>query len=239
MIKYAANVMLAGRISLINELANICRLVGVDVNEVRRGVGYDHRIGFEFLYPGIGFGGSCLPKDLAAMIHLANRRRYKADLLEAIRDVNENQRMMLVQWVQGLLCDGEKICPAPLAIWGLSYKPGTDDIRQAPALVIIDQLLASGARLRVHDPVANEAVRAVFADKLEYFDDQYEALQGAEALLICTEWGPFRRPDFDRVRAALRRPLILDGRNLYDLDLMHDLGFEYHSIGRPAVMPES
>ncbi|MDD4890705.1 MAG: UDP-glucose/GDP-mannose dehydrogenase family protein [Phycisphaerae bacterium] len=237
MIKYAANILLAGRISLINELANICKLVGVDVNEVRRGVGYDHRIGFEFLYPGIGFGGSCFPKDLDALIQLASQRGYRAQLLEAIAHVNRDQHVLLVQWAHDRL--GDDLAGKTLTIWGLSYKPGTDDIRKAPALEIIDQLLLAGARVRVHDPAANAAVRAVFADKLEYFDDQYDALAGADALLICTEWSPFRRPDFDRMRALLRRPLILDGRNLYEPQLMAEMGFEYHSIGRPSVPPNA
>lgn len=232
MIKYASNIMLAGRISLINELANICQRVGVDVNEVRRGIGYDRRIGFEFLYPGIGFGGSCLPKDLDAMISLADALGYRAELLDTIARVNRGQQRLLVQWVRDCLGD-----PAgqTLAVWGLAFKPGTDDIREAPAIEIIRELLAAGARVQVHDPAANQSARAVFGDRIAYFDDPYAGLTGAAVLLICTEWPPFRRPDFARMKAELTRPLILDGRNLYEPALLASLGFEYHSVGRPTM----
>ncbi|MCG3178089.1 MAG: UDP-glucose 6-dehydrogenase TuaD [Phycisphaerae bacterium] len=235
MTKYAANVLLAGRISLINELANICQRMGVDVNEVRRGVGYDRRIGFAFLYPGMGFGGSCLPKDVAALRTLAREAGYEPVLLDAIAQVNRRQRLAPVELLAGRL--GGDLASRTVAVWGLAFKPGTDDIRQSPALEAIDALLSAGAAVRAHDPAAMPNARALYGPRVAFFDDAYDALAGADALLICTEWPPFRRADFQRILSAMARPLIVDGRNLYEPDTMRGLGIEYHSVGRPPVLP--
>jgi UDPglucose 6-dehydrogenase len=229
MTKYVANCMLATKISFINEMANLCDRVGADINEVRRGIGHDHRIGFAFLFPGVGYGGSCFPKDVRALISVAQSRDVDPGVLRAVDHVNTAQKEILYHKMhrhfQGALSD--KL----IAVWGLSFKPRTDDIREAPALVLIDRLLAAKARVRVHDPVAQDNVRALYGERLTYCSHHYDALEGADALAIVTEWNEFRNPDFNFMRHQMRQPVIFDGRNLYDPRRMRELGFLYSGIG--------
>jgi UDPglucose 6-dehydrogenase len=234
--KYAANAYLATRISFINEIADICQRLGVDVNEVRRGIGSDQRIGHHFLYPGVGYGGSCFPKDVQALASFGRAAGADCGLLEAVHHRNLAQRENLVRCVLDRL--GPDLPGNRLTVWGLAFKPQTDDIREAPAVAIVARLLEAGAQVAVHDPRAMDAARRVFGDRLEYHADPYAALPGAEALLILTEWMEFRSPDFPRIRAALKQPLIFDGRNLYAPATMARYNFEYYSVGRPPVKPE-
>ncbi|HSE28347.1 MAG TPA: UDP-glucose/GDP-mannose dehydrogenase family protein [Gemmatimonadales bacterium] len=229
--KYAANAMLASRISFMNQLAQLCERVGADVTMVRRGIGSDDRIGSAFLFPGPGYGGSCFPKDVKALIRTMHEQGLEADLLEAIEAVNERQKRLLPGRVRALL--GEELTGAVVAVWGLAFKAETDDMRESSSIPLVEELLARGARVRVHDPQAHETARAVFGDRVEYAKDPYAAAEGADALVVVTEWLVYRNPDFDRLRALLRRPLIVDGRNLYDPERVAELGFAYHSIGRP------
>jgi UDPglucose 6-dehydrogenase len=236
MTKYVANAMLATKISFINEMANLCERLGADVNDVRRGIGHDVRIGFQFLFPGAGYGGSCFPKDVSALIYLANQLRSPVELMEAVHRVNEAQKHVLGAKIRAHYAGALK--GKTLAIWGLAFKPRTDDIREAPALTLIDELLAAGVQLRVHDPEAIRNVRAIYGDQLVYCDRPYGALESADGLVIVTEWQEFRRPDFEVVRRLLREPVIFDGRNLYEPKTMHGLGFVYYGIGRGgAVKP--
>ncbi len=230
MTKYVANAMLATKISFINEMANLCERVGADVNDVRRGIGHDARIGFQFLFPGAGYGGSCFPKDVSALIYLANQLKSPVRLMEAVHQVNEAQKHVLATKVRAHY--GSSLRDRTLAIWGLAFKPRTDDIREAPALTLLDELLKEGVRLRVHDPEALRNVRALYGDKLEYCDRPYGALEGADGLVVVTEWQEFRRPDFEVIRRLLREPVVFDGRNLYEPKTMHALGFTYYGIGR-------
>jgi UDPglucose 6-dehydrogenase len=236
MTKYVANCLLATKISFINEMANLCESYNADINEVRRGIGHDSRIGFSFLFPGVGYGGSCFPKDIRAVIHMAQSRGLPARMMEAVDGVNEAQKDVLVRKVLDHF--GDDVRGKTVAIWGLAFKPRTDDIREAPALVLIDALLAAGASLRVHDPEALANVRAIYGDKLTYCDRPYGALEQADALAIATEWNEFRNPDFEVMARLLRQPVIFDGRNLYDPARMAALGFTYHGIGRAAVPGE-
>ena len=231
--KYAANALLATRISFMNEVANLCERVGADVNFVRAGIGADRRIGPGHLFPGVGYGGSCFPKDVTAMIHTAEGYGLDASLLRSVDAVNDRQKYVLVQKVKNHF--GSDLTGRTFAIWGLSFKPRTDDMREAPALTIVEGLLAAGARVRGHDPEALGEAQRRLGDRIEYFDRNYVALEGADALLIVTEWNEFRLPDFSRMKATLREPLIFDGRNLYDPEEMRKLGFVYHSVGRPPV----
>ncbi len=228
--KYAANAMLATRISFMNSIAQLCERSGADVDAVRRGVGSDERIGGSFLFPGAGYGGSCFPKDVKALARTMKELGADASILDAVEAVNEAQKRFLLERVVGRL--GEDLTGRTVAVWGLAFKPNTDDMREAPSLVTIEGLLARGARVVAHDPVAMTEARRHFGDRIEYVDSDYEALDGADALVIHTEWLPYRRPDFERIRSALRTPLIFDGRNLYDPARMASLGFEYHSVGR-------
>lgn len=237
MTKYAANAFLATKITFMNEIANLCERVGANVDDVRRGIGLDSRIGKQFLYAGIGFGGSCFPKDVKALAHTAASHGYHFQILQAVLEVNERQRRVLVERVAHYF--NQQLQGRRLAIWGLAFKPNTDDVREAPAHVIIRGLLDYGAELSVFDPEAMENTRAVFGDAILYASGMYEALEGAEALLICTEWNEFRRPDFQRMRQLLARPLIFDGRNLYHPERMAQMGFEYYSIGRPHYPPQT
>jgi UDPglucose 6-dehydrogenase len=230
MTKYAANAMLATKISFINEMANLCERLGADVNEVRRGIGHDARIGFQFLFPGAGFGGSCFPKDLQALIAMARQLGHPARLLEAVQAVNEAQKRVLAEKVRRHY--GTPLAGKTLAIWGLAFKPRTDDIREAPSLTLIDSLLAEGVQLRVHDPEAMHNVRARYGERLCYCQRPYDALEGADGLIIVTEWPEFRHPDFALMRCLLRQPVIFDGRNLYEPKTMKALGFTYYGIGR-------
>ncbi|MDX2171174.1 MAG: UDP-glucose/GDP-mannose dehydrogenase family protein [Deltaproteobacteria bacterium] len=233
MCKYAANAMLAARISLINEIANLCEAMGSDVEDVRRGVGLDRRIGPAFLFPGVGYGGSCFPKDVKALITMADSNGLTPRLLRAVDDVNTAQKSRLYQKLEQHYSGG--LNGRRFAVWGLSFKPRTDDMREAPAVTLIEALLAAGAAVQAHDPVATEVARRSFGDRITYCAAPYDALEGADALLIVTEWGEFKQPDFERMRSLLRAPVIFDGRNLYELSTMKQLGFTYYAIGRPAV----
>jgi UDPglucose 6-dehydrogenase len=237
MIKYAANALLATRISFMNEIANVCERVGANVDKVRLGISKDHRIGPHFLYAGIGFGGSCFPKDVQALARKGREEGYDFQVLDAVLDVNDQQRQRLAidakDRFDGTL-DGKRI-----AIWGLSFKPGTDDTREAPSHVIIEKLLEEGAEVAGYDPEAIETTKETFGNRIEYGDGMYDVLGGADALIICTEWHEFRRPDLGTVRDLLATPIIFDGRNLYDPARMAEMGFEYESIGRPSYAPET
>jgi len=235
MTKYAANAMLATKISFINEMANLCERLGADINDVRRGIGHDARIGFQFLFPGAGYGGSCFPKDVKALIHLSNEAGLPPHMLEAVDRVNERQKQVLVEKVRRHYGDGLR--EKTLAVWGLAFKPRTDDVREAPALALVEALLADGVRLRVHDPEAVANVRALYGDRLTYCDRPYGALEGADGLAIVTEWQEFRNPDFEVMRRLMRERVIFDGRNLYEPKTPAAHGFVYHSIGRTTGRP--
>ncbi|HPD30586.1 MAG TPA: UDP-glucose/GDP-mannose dehydrogenase family protein [Phycisphaerae bacterium] len=235
MSKYAANSYLAARISFINQIANVCDALGIDVNEVRLGMGSDRRIGFQFLYPGAGYGGSCFPKDVQSLVHTARKAGVQADLLDSVHQVNERQREILFRKIVARF--GGSLNNYCFAIWGVSFKPKTDDIREAPAVTTINKLLEAGAAVRAHDPIALPNLRKLLGDRITYHESGYEALDGADALVIVTEWNEFRSPTFEEIRRRLRQPIIFDGRNLYSLDAMRNRDFEYYSIGRPAVIP--
>jgi UDPglucose 6-dehydrogenase len=232
MTKYVANALLATKISFINELANLCERMEADVNDVRRGIGHDSRIGFAFLFPGVGYGGSCFPKDVRALASMARGHGVEPRILEAVDEVNRRQKLVLWEKIERHFRGN--LAGRAVAVWGLAFKPRTDDIREAPALALIDRLLAAGARVQVHDPAAMENVRGQYGDKLTYAATPLEALEGAEALAILTEWGEFRHPDFAAMKAALRAPVVFDGRNLYEPATMQAAGFIYHCIGRPT-----
>ncbi|MDX1494205.1 MAG: UDP-glucose/GDP-mannose dehydrogenase family protein [Longimicrobiales bacterium] len=231
--KYAANAMLATRISFMNSIARLCEETGADVDAVRKGVGSDRRIGPSFLFPGVGYGGSCFPKDVKALVRTMREYGVDASILQSVEEVNESQKRTLLQRLVDRL--GEDLSGKTVAVWGLSFKPNTDDMREAPSLVTIEGLLERGARVVAHDPVAMDEARHHLGGRIEYVERNYDALDGAEALVIHTEWQPYRNPDFPRMRQAMDRALILDGRNLYDPVDMAAHGFEYVSIGRRAV----
>jgi UDPglucose 6-dehydrogenase len=230
--KYAANAMLATRISFMNELANLAERLGADIEQVRKGIGSDSRIGYDFLYPGVGFGGSCFPKDVRALRHTARQCGMDLAILEAVHDVNERQKHVLVDKVVARF--GASLAGRRFALWGLSFKPNTDDMREAPSLVIIDALLARGATVNAYDPVAMDVARSLLEGHagVTLSDTARGALQGCDALLIVTEWKEFRSPDFESIRGDLRHPVIIDGRNLYDPAMVTDAGIEYYPIGR-------
>lgn len=234
--KYAANAMLATRISFMNSIARLCEATGADVNAVRKGIGSDSRIGPSFLYPGVGYGGSCFPKDVKALVTTMRDYDVDASILQAVEDVNHDQKQILLNRLVSLL--GEDLSGRTVAVWGLSFKPNTDDMREAPSLVTIEGVLERGGRVVAHDPVAVEEARHHLGDRIEYADVNYDALSGADALVIHTEWHPYRSPDFPRMAQAMNRPLILDGRNLYHPDEMERYGFQYFSIGRQPVGSE-
>jgi UDPglucose 6-dehydrogenase len=231
--KYASNAMLAMRISFINQMANLCEAVGAEINDVRRGMGTDRRIGSQFLFPGVGYGGSCFPKDVQALVHSAGENNLDFTLLKATDEVNREQKGLLADRVKQHF--GNDLKGRTFAVWGLAFKPRTDDMREAPSLVVIQDLLDAGARVQVHDPEALENARRTFGDRISYHRTNYEALNGADALLILTEWNEFRHPNFQRIRAELKTPVIFDGRNLYDPSLMKALEFRYYSIGRRPI----
>jgi UDPglucose 6-dehydrogenase len=235
MTKYAANAMLAARISLINEIANLCEAMGSDVEDVRRGVGLDRRIGPAFLFPGVGYGGSCFPKDVKALITMADVNGQSPRLLRAVDDVNTAQKSRLFDKVSQHFGAVRGRC---FGVWGLSFKPRTDDMREAPAVTLIEALLAAGATVQAHDPVSIDVARRIFGERIVYCDAPYDVLRDADALLIVTEWGEFKQPDFARMRGLLRQPVIFDGRNLYELATMRQLGFTYYAVGRPPVRAE-
>jgi len=229
MSKYAANAMLATKISFINEVARLCEAMKADVSEVRRAISLDRRIGPHFIFPGVGFGGSCFPKDIRAMISMSGDKPAMA-LLRAVEQVNESQKVLLFDKVKRHF--GEPLSGLTFAIWGLAFKPRTDDMRDAPSITVIESLLAGGARVQAFDPEAMEEARKIFGDRIQYTHRNYDALHGAAALLILTEWNEFRRPDFARIKGLLKQPVIFDGRNIYDPGDVRKLGFTYYSIGR-------
>jgi UDPglucose 6-dehydrogenase len=233
--KYAANSMLATRISFMNAIARLCEKTGANIDSVRRGVGSDSRIGPSFLFPGIGYGGSCFPKDVQALGRTMKSLGVDGSILQAVEEVNAGQKRTLLHRLIERI--GTDLHGRRIAIWGLAFKPNTDDMREAPSIVTIDGLVEEGARVVAHDPVAMQEARRHFDDKVEYAPTNYDALTGAEALIIHTEWLPYRNPDFDRMKAIMAQPLIFDGRNLYDPDEVAKHGFEYHSIGRPTAYP--
>ena len=228
--KYAANAMLATRISFMNQVADLCERVGADVAMVRRGIGSDRRIGGAFLFPGPGYGGSCFPKDVKALIRTARETGMQPELLEAVESVNERQKLVLLGKLKDRL--GQSLRGMQVAVWGLSFKAETDDMRESPAIALLDGILDAGGSARVHDPKAMEVARELYGERLYYAGDPYDALAGAHALVVVTEWLQYRNPDFERMRALLKTPVIFDGRNLYDPERIIRLGFEYHGIGR-------
>jgi UDPglucose 6-dehydrogenase len=230
--KYTANAMLATRISFMNQIAELCEQVGADVDHVRRGVGSDPRIGKQFLFPGPGYGGSCFPKDVRALIRTAREFGVGLTVLESVQEANERQKGVLFRKITGLL--GDDIPQCTIALWGLAFKAQTDDMRESPAITLIQQLLEAGATVRAYDPKAMPTARSIFGDRLAYVEHAYDAVDGADALVIVTEWMAFRNPDFARVRRLLERPIVIDGRNLYDPAKLHELGFTYVGIGRGA-----
>lgn len=231
--KYAANSFLATKITFMNEIANICELLGADVDAVRRGVGTDSRIGKRFLFAGIGYGGSCFPKDVQALAKSAQEVNYDFDILKSVMQVNEKQKVKLIPQIKNHF--GGDLSGKKIALWGLAFKPYTDDIREAPALYNIDELIKEGASIQAYDPEAMDNVKELLGDKITFAENQYSALEGADILLIATEWPVFRTPDFDKVSALLHSKTIFDGRNLYMPEEMKDLGYTYYSIGRATV----
>ncbi|MFT6107345.1 MAG: UDPglucose 6-dehydrogenase [Planctomycetota bacterium] len=229
--KYAANAMLATRISFMNEIANVCELVGANVDNVRKGIGSDDRIGSRFLFSGIGYGGSCFPKDVKAIIHTANKHDYDFKILKAVEDVNADQKLLMFRKITKHF--GEDLSGKRFAFWGLSFKPNTDDMREAPAIVLSEALRAAGATVIAHDPEAMDEARDHYlGDKIEYAASPMEAAEGADALVIITEWSEFRRPDFDALKKALKTPIVFDGRNIFPRKTIEELGFTYHGVGR-------
>ena len=229
MTKYVANCMLATKISFINEMANLCELVGADVNDVRRGIGHDQRIGFQFLFPGVGYGGSCFPKDVRALSSVGKSKGMTTHMLNTVDEINNRQKDVLGNKILKYFSDD--LSGKTIALWGLAFKPRTDDIREAPSLVLIDALLKKGAKLNVHDPVAMENVKAQIGDNATFCDHHYDAIEGADALAILTEWNEYRNPDFDYVKHKMNKPVVFDGRNLFMPDRMAEHGFYYSGIG--------
>ncbi|MCA6441225.1 MAG: UDP-glucose/GDP-mannose dehydrogenase family protein [Chitinophagaceae bacterium] len=228
--KYAANSFLATKISFMNEIAQLCERLGADVDMVRRGIGSDDRIGKRFLFPGIGYGGSCFPKDVQALIMSSEEVNYEFKILKAVEDVNEKQKLHLIPKIEKYFAGNLK--GKHFALWGLAFKPNTDDIREAPALYVIDALVAAGATVTAFDPEAMPNVERTIGNKIKYAKNQYEALEGADALIIATEWSEFRTPDFDRINEVLKQKVIFDGRNLFDVKFITEMGYHYESIGR-------
>ncbi len=231
--KYAANAFLAAKITFMNEIANYCELIGADVDAVRRGMGTDTRIGNRFLFPGIGYGGSCFPKDVQALAKSGKEVGYDFEIINSVMGVNHRQKVTMAQKIKTYF--GDDLSGKKLALWGLAFKPDTDDIREAPALYIIEELVEAGAEITAFDPEAMPNVKGVIGDKINYAENQYDALENADALLIATEWAVFRSPDFDKVNSLLKEKVIFDGRNLYDLESMRDLNYYYESVGRKTI----
>ncbi len=238
MTKYACNAMLATRISFMNEVARVCELLGADVNHVRKGMGTDPRIGSSFLYPGIGYGGSCFPKDVKAIMRTADENGYRFRILDAVEEVNAGMKTMMLDKVDQVL--GRDLSGKRIGVWGLAFKPRTDDIREAPALEVCRGLLERGAEVRAHDPEAMENTRRELGDAVTFVSDPYEAVAEADALVLCTEWNEYRHPDFDRLRELMNRPLVFDGRNVYPESLIRRHGFERYGVGvRPVLRQEA
>lgn len=231
--KYAANSFLATKISFMNEIAQLCEKMGADVDMVRRGIGSDTRIGKRFLFPGIGYGGSCFPKDVQALIKSSDDINYDFKILKAVENVNEIQKLHLIPKIKNYF--NNNLAGRKFALWGLAFKPNTDDVREAPALYLIEALLAEGAIISAFDPEAMPNVKKILGDKIEFANSQYDAIENADALIIATEWSEFRTPDFDMFNAKLKNKVIFDGRNLFDLTYISNLGFHYESIGRPTI----
>jgi UDPglucose 6-dehydrogenase len=231
--KYAANAMLATRISFVNEIAGLCERVGADVDMVRRGMGSDSRIGPAFLFPGVGYGGSCFPKDVSALISTGEELAHPMTIAKAVDEVNQRQRRMFAQRVIDYF--GDRCPQTTLAVWGLAFKARTDDVRESPAVFGVQQFLDAGITVRAHDPEAMETARAEIGDRLSTFEDGYAALDGADGLVVFTDWQEFRTPDFELIASKLKKPLIFDGRNLYEPSVMKKQGFEYHCVGRHAA----
>lgn len=231
MTKYAANSFLATKITFMNEVANLCEEIGANVDMVRKGIGSDSRIGKRFLFPGVGYGGSCFPKDVKALAKTAQENNCDFRIIQSVMDVNEDQKLILSRRIKNYF--GESIANKTIGIWGLAFKPNTDDIREAPALTIIDELLKAGAQIKAFDPEAMENVKALMGDKIILCDNQYDAIEGTDALAVVTEWNVFRTPDYDRIMSSLREPVVFDGRNVFDPVDMKERGFVYSSIGRP------
>ena len=232
MTKYAANAMLAAKISFINEISNICERLGADVNKVRIGIGSDHRIGYAFIYPGIGYGGSCFPKDVRSLARVAEQAGYTPQMINAIESVNNSQKLILFEKIRHMF--GDNLSGLSFAIWGLSFKPNTDDIRESPSIATINELISHGASVKVYDPKAIENAKKYFAEyekNINYVNNKYEALVDMDALLLVTEWKEFLSPDFSRIKKLLKRPLIFDGRNQYDSEKLASIGIEYYQIG--------
>jgi UDPglucose 6-dehydrogenase len=232
--KYAANAFLAAKISFMNEIAQLCERMGADVDMVRRGIGSDDRIGKRFLFPGIGYGGSCFPKDVKALIKSSDEVQYSFEILKAVEKVNASQKLHLVEKIKSYY--NGNLAGKHFALWGLAFKPNTDDIREAPALSIIEALTVMGASITAYDPEAMPNVKAQVGDKIKYAENQYQALDGAEALIIATEWSEFRTPDFERMDKVFKHKIIFDGRNLFDVYKMRDLGYHYESIGKNYIL---
>ena len=229
--KYAANAMLATRISFMNEIANICELFGADIGHVRQAMASDHRIGSAFLFPGVGYGGSCFPKDIKALINFAKSKGYSSEILRSVEQVNRNQKMRLVKKICDRFGDAN-LKGKKFGVWGLSFKPRTDDMREAPSIVIVNSLIEYGAEVVAYDPESEISAKRIFGDKIRLVKKSYDALDDADALIVITEWNEFREPDFDRMRKLMRNPIIFDGRNLFSVEQMQAQGFEYISIGR-------
>jgi UDPglucose 6-dehydrogenase len=235
MTKYVANALLSTKISFINEVANLCERMEADIDDVRRGIGHDSRIGFAFLFPGVGYGGSCFPKDVTALSAMAREHGIEPRILGAVHEVKLRQKSILGEKIAKHF--GGEMRGRTVAVWGLAFKPRTDDVREAPALVLIDRLLGAGATLHVHDPEAMPNVRRLYGERLRYFELPMEALAGADALAVVTEWTEFRNPDFDEMRRLMKSPVVFDGRNIYNPEVMRKAGFTYHCIGKAAVRP--
>ena len=233
--KYAANSFLATKISFMNEIARLCELMGADVDMVRRGIGGDERIGKRFLFPGIGYGGSCFPKDVQALVRSASDVKYDFKILDAVMEVNEKQKVYLIPRIKKYF--NNNVTGKKIALWGLAFKPNTDDIREAPALYLIEELLKAGATIAAFDPEAMKNVRDIVGDKIIFTENQYDALNNCDALIIATEWSEFRTPDFEKMTQRMKSKVIFDGRNVFDLSQMKDLGFYYESIGRKTIAP--
>lgn len=233
MVKYASNAMLATKISFINEMALLCERYGADIDEVRRGMCSDARIGNKFLYPGLGYGGSCFPKDVLACIAMGQEQDMPALLLAAVHQVNQRQRDFFWSRIEAHFADG--LAGKRIAVWGIAFKPGTDDIREAPSITLMSKMVEAGATVIAHDPVAHETCQQVLGSRIEYSDEMYAMLKGADALIVCTDWDEFKQPDFDLIKSSLKQPVIFDGRNLYRPDILGELGFTYHSVGRPST----
>ncbi len=230
--KYAANAMLAARISFMNELSWLCEKTGADIDKIRQSLGHDPRIGSHFLYPGLGYGGSCLPKDVLALIQVGRQNDAPLPLIEATDETNRRQKQRFLKKILAYFGSAEQIRGKTIALWGLSFKPETDDIREAPSVFLIENLLQAGAHIKAFDPVAMNNVRTHFGEKVQFASGNYSCLEGAEALVIVTEWNEFRSPDFAKMKRLMKRPVIFDGRNLYSPQKMKEMGFDYTSIGR-------